>query len=102
MNGTRLTDNSFVEEGPQCHEIADDTDLVADKHLRSQSPPEESKITRMSEPAVDPARDQLVALLPCSLWRVIEVCPSLSHSYTPDELTGHHKTKPSSNGVSIN
>ena len=80
------TSNPVMEEFPQRHEVANETDLVPDHELCAQCPPEEAKVTRMSEPRVYPFRHQHMSLFSDPGNYVIEIGASGFHGESSDHL----------------
>lgn len=71
---------------PQNDDVSHQTDLIADQELRSDGPPEEAKVARMSEDGVQAMSYKLVVLfvLPCDY--MVEAWSGLCHRQASDEL----------------
>lgn len=81
-----LTHDSAIEEFPKNHRICHKTDFVAEQNLRSQAPPEEPKVRRMSREGIHPVRHQDMVCLLGPLNDMVEVRLGLDHGSTSKEL----------------
>lgn len=88
--------DSIPEKQPQHRRIDDGTNDIPGNDLRTNSPPVEAKIARVTKPAVDIMLDEDVSRRASSDHVVIEICACDGHCPCTDCLTADNHDQPSS------
>ena len=90
----KRTLNPPPKEPPKHNGIPHQANPIPQHHLRPQPPPEEPKITRMPQPAVNPFRHKHMPLLPTRLHHMIEIPACLRHRHRPHHLPCNKQCEP--------
>ena len=93
----KLTFDPTPKEPPQNPRMRHQTHHVPSHDLRAQRPPEEPKVARVPEHAVDAGSDQLVAARAPQLHLVVEIRPRLRHGRRAARLPDNHKRQAQEN-----
>jgi hypothetical protein len=82
----KLTLDPSGKELPQHEGIPNETHHIPQHQLRTQSPPKETKVARVSQISIQPSLNQNMALLMLGLNVMVEITRSLRHGHRPDNL----------------